>query len=114
VRGLDSETSIIPRAIAAGVLEEASVWLDTPVPRRWIDELTARANTVYALNPRFRQTLRSKGNLGRDRLWAFIRHWLCALISEYRPSLLARLPTHYQAGYPLPHPARSDGDVHCG
>ena len=45
---IDSDTPIVPRAIIAAVCEEAGLWLGQPLPRRWLRELTARANVVYA------------------------------------------------------------------
>lgn len=99
---IESDTPIIPRAIAEAVLEEASVWLNEPLPRRWIRELTARANTVYAHNERFRRKLRGQRNAGRDWLWVFTRHWLAALIREHRPHLHRLLPASYNTGDSLP------------
>src|SRR5207248_10130975 len=80
----ESDTPIVPRAVMEAVCEEAGVWLGHPLPRRWIRELTAYANTVYAHNPRFRRKVRALGNGGRDYLWAFVRHWLAGLRSEER------------------------------
>jgi hypothetical protein len=99
---IELETPIIPRAVVEAVLEEASVWLDEPLPRRWARELIARANAVYAHNPRFRRKLRGNANNGRDHLWMFVRHWLAALIRERRARLHARLPASYHTGHPLP------------
>jgi len=99
---IELDTPIVPRAIAAAVVEEAGVWLGQPLPRRWVRELTAYANTVYAHNPRFRRKVRGAGNRGRDYLWAFTRHWLAGLMWERRPQLRARLPNTYCVGHPLP------------
>ena len=55
---IESDTPILPRAVMEAVCEEAGVWLGQPLPRRWIRELTARANAVYARNPRFRRKVR--------------------------------------------------------
>src|SRR6266496_3671367 len=60
------------------------------------------ANTVYAHNPSFRRKVRGQGTTGRDYLWAFVRHWLSGLMWERRPQLLARLPSSYCVGHPLP------------
>ena len=97
-----SQTSIAPHSIASAVVEEASRWLGTPLPRRWVRELTARAETIYQHNGHFRRTLRTRGNVGRDRLWAFTRHWLCAIIARDRPHLHRLLPSSYNVGYDLP------------
>src|SRR6266516_4260678 len=99
---IELDTPIVPRAIAAAVLEEAGVWLGQPLPRRWIRELTAYANTVYSHNPSFRRKVRSQGTTGRDFLWVFTRHWLSGLMWERRPQLHARLPSSYCVGHPLP------------
>jgi len=99
---IELDTPIVPSAIAAAVLEEAGVWLGQPLPRRWIRELTAYANTVYAHNPSFRRRVRGQANSGRDYLWAFTRHWLAGLMWERRPQLHARLPNTYCVGHPLP------------
>jgi hypothetical protein len=92
----------VPSAVAIAVWEEASVWLDAPLPRRWIGELIERADAVYRHSPRFRQLLRQPGNAGRDWLWSFTRHWLAGLLIKHRPALAARLPSGYKIGHPLP------------
>ncbi len=113
---IESNTAIVPRAVMEAVCEEAGVWLGQPLPRRWIRELTARANAVYARNPRFRRKVRAKGGRGRDYLWAFTRHWLAGLMCERRPQLQARLPNSYSDGQPLPPkplvPSRRPKTIH--
>ena len=99
---VELRTSISPHSIAAAVVEEAGAWLGTPLPRHWVRELADRATTVYSLNSQFRRLTRVSGNAGRDRLWAFTRHWLCALIAQHRPDLHQRLPSSYNVGYDLP------------
>jgi hypothetical protein len=101
-RTIESETSIVPHSVATVVLEEASRWLGTPLPQHWARELIDRANTVYAHNARFRRTLQSKGNAGRDLLWAFARHWLCAMVGRDQPHLHQQLPGSYNVGHDLP------------
>jgi hypothetical protein len=110
---LEQDTPLRPRAVAEGVWEEASLWLGEPLPRRWLRELIAEANTVYAHNARFRRRLRANSDAGREHLWMFARHWLAALMQERRPHLYARLPREFSNGEPLSatpavcgHPAR--------
>lgn len=100
-RRIEEETVIIPQAVAESVCEEAQVWLRHPLPRRWVRELVAHANTVYSHNARFRQKIRAKGNTGRDWLWTFMRHWLAAILQQRRPQLFARLPAEFSSGHPL-------------
>jgi len=99
---IESDTPIVPSAIAIAVWEEASDWLDEPLPRSWIRELVAHANTVYAHNSQFRRIIRGRGDRGRDSLWAFTRHWLAGLLWEHRRHLHAQLPASYNVGQPLP------------
>jgi hypothetical protein len=99
---MELDTPLRPRAVAEAVWEEASVWLEQPLPRRWLRELIAEANTIYAHDPRFRRKLRAEGDSGREWLWVFMRHWLAALMYERRPYLHARLPVSYNTGHPLP------------
>ena len=99
---IEADTPIVPQAVAMGVWEEACVWLDEELPREWVKKLAVRANVVYAHNPRFRQSIRSPGNAGRDFLWIFTRHWLCAMIRKHNRDWHARLPGRYNVGADLP------------
>jgi hypothetical protein len=106
---IERETPLVPAAVAAAVLEEASLWLDTPLPREWRRVLTRRANAIYARSPQFQRKIRGRGTHGRDWLWAFTRHWLAGLLLKHRPNLHERLPVGYHVGQPLPEqtaPAR--------
>lgn len=84
---IGSTTAIVPRAVAEAVLEEASVWLKTPLPQSWINELCDRAEAMYLRNPQFRRGVRQAGHRGRDYLWAFTRHWIAAKIRKWNPSV---------------------------
>ena len=104
---IGDDTPIIPRGVAERVCEEACLWLGEPFPRAWVAELAERASVVYQHNAGFRRLLRRRGNAGRDWLWAFMRHWLCALLASRRPDLYRRLPAPYAVGRDLPPPPRT-------
>lgn len=95
---IETDTPIVPRAVAVSVWAEARAWLNEELPVRWIDLLTDRAQRVYARRAGFRRKIRRKGDLGRDSLWVFTRHWLAALIREHRPEWHTRLPQRYKLG----------------
>jgi hypothetical protein len=97
-------TPIVPAAVAREVWSEAVVWLGEELPRGWVVRLVAKAETVFSRHPGFRRRLRLEGNAGRDWLWAFMRHWLAALIWKHRRELYDRLPASYSVGEPLPPP----------
>ncbi len=107
---IEWDTPIIPEIIADAVCEEVSVWLQEPLPREWVRELADRANTVYARNEQFRHRIRGAGDRGRDRLWAFMRHWLAARLRTLRHDLYARIPASFSVGGNLPeHSPRTRG-----
>jgi len=101
-RRIETDTPLVPDAVAAAVLEEATVWLAESLPLAWRNELAERANAIYARNARFRRRIRGTGTTGREWLWAFTRHWLAGLLYEQRPHLHERLPDRYKMGRPLP------------
>ena len=99
---IELDTPIVPRAVAEAVLQEASAYLNEPLPRNWVNSLVVRSNAIYQRNPTFRRQISARGNSGRDRLWSFQRHWLAALIKDSHPHLFPRLPSDYQVGRALP------------
>jgi hypothetical protein len=101
-RSIEEETVIAPWIVASSVWEEASVWLKEELPREWIERLARMAENLYLLNSQFRRRARGRGNAGRDYVWAFMRHWLSALLYRRRPGLYARLPDRYALGDPPP------------
>jgi len=87
--------------VAGAVLEEASAWLGADLPKEWTAALADKAVVLYARHRRFRCLVNQSGDRGRDWLWAFMRHWLSALVYHHNPALYSRLPVSYSAGGPL-------------
>jgi hypothetical protein len=56
---IEDDTPIVPRAVAMGVCEEASLFLGEPFPREWATELVERAEEIYQHNARFHRSGRS-------------------------------------------------------
>jgi hypothetical protein len=98
---IENDTLLVPRAVAEGVLEEVVAYLQTELPANWKGQLTTRANVIYQRNARFRALIRRDGEAGRDWLWAFMRHWLAALIRQHSPGLYDQLPREYSVGKAL-------------
>ena len=101
---LQRDTPLAPVAVARGVCEEVSIWLAAELPASWVELLVEKTAIISAHNPRFHRLLRQSGDRGRDWLWAFMRHWLAALLQRQRPACYARLPADYSRGRPLPAP----------
>lgn len=93
---------IVPEAAARAVVQEAAAFLGQALPGEWVVLLVEHAEELCAANADFRRRLNTKGNEGRDRLWAFMRHWLCAKIARQFPELHRRLPSEYAVGGELP------------
>ena len=105
----EDETALIPGMIATLVWEEACRFLDADLPKGWIPQLARKAKTIYSHNLRFRAVLRRPGCSGRDSLYAFMRHWLAALLLKYDATLFHRLPDSYTTGRELPLEALTAG-----
>ena len=76
-----TDTPLVPRAAGEAVREEACRLVGEELPREWIALLVQKAETIYGRSARFRHRLRS--TRGRDWLWAFMRHWLAALVLRH-------------------------------
>jgi hypothetical protein len=98
ISGIMRDTPLVPRAAAEQVLDEASRLVHKHLPRDWAEMLAQRAEATYENGIRFRRRIQSLGDEGREWLWAFMRHWLAALILKERPDLFRKLPIGYAAG----------------
>ncbi len=99
---LEHDTPLVALAVARQVVEEASLYLGQPLPARHATRLAHRARAIYAHSAAFRHRLRATGDAGRDRLYAFMRHWLAALLQADAPDLSARLPARFSVGARCP------------
>ncbi len=107
---IERETSLVPLAAARQVLDEASVFLGVPLHGRYAVRLAFQAHRIYVHSASFRRSLRSADERARDKLYAFMRHWLAARFYEERPDLYRRLPPGYASGAePPPATARHRG-----
>jgi hypothetical protein len=96
--GIQRDTPLVPRAAAEQIVEETSRLVGKTLPPQWAGLLAQRAEVTYANGLRFRRRIQSRGDEGRDWLWAFMRHWVSALILKQRPELFRKLPSGYSVG----------------
>ncbi|HVS52848.1 MAG TPA: hypothetical protein VHD62_10890 [Opitutaceae bacterium] len=101
---LEKETPLVAIAAARRVLEEASLFLGTPLPSRYAFRLAARAAVAFAQSDTFRRGFRHRADGGRERLYVYLRHWLADLLCGEAPALFAQLPRDFCTGAPLPEP----------
>ena len=100
--GLERDTQLMPWLIADTVCGEVSRFLGVEIPARYSDWLDAKAERCYARHDHFRKLMRGRGNAPRDWLYAFMRHWLAALLDLERPDLYQCLPEDFNLGHRLP------------
>jgi hypothetical protein len=93
--------ALIPHAAAVQILEELQELAESTVPEqaRLVDQLVQQAEETAAANESFRRKLR--GKLGREWLYAFMRHWLAAELKRSQPAIFNRLPPRYAVGVPM-------------
>jgi hypothetical protein len=92
----------MPWIIADTVCGEVSRFLGVEIPARYSDWLDAKAERCYARHDHFRKLMRGRGNAPRDWLYAFMRHWLAAMLDLERPDLYQCLPEDFNLGHRLP------------
>jgi len=100
--GLERDTQLMPWLIADTVCGEVARFLGVEIPARYSDWLDAKAERCYAGHDHFRKLMRGRGNAPRDWLYAFMRHWLAALLDLERPDLYQCLPEDFNLGHRLP------------
>ena len=100
--GLERDTQLMPWLVADSVCGEVSGFLGVEIPARYSDWLDAKAERCYAGNAHFRKLMRGRGNAPREWLYAFMRHWLAALLDLERPDLYQCLPEDFNLGQRLP------------
>lgn len=101
MKSIAEDTPIIPDMVADAVVREVELWSGAELPARsvLVQVLVDRAETVYQNNDRFRRSIRSQGNKGRDTLYAFMRHWLTGQVNWYVNG--KRLPDSFANGIEL-------------
>jgi hypothetical protein len=92
----------MPWLIADTVCGEVACFLGVEIPARYSDWLDAKAARCYARHDHFRKLMSGRGNAPRDWLYAFMRHWLAALLDLERPDLYQCLPEDFNLGHRLP------------
>jgi len=107
---IEDETAILPHVIADVVVRELIDWarndqhIDKPLggADAAVDYLADRAQQCYEHDDRFRKTIRSAGNRGRDQLYIWSRHWLAGYAKDHWYDLYRLLPESYKVGRELP------------
>jgi hypothetical protein len=100
--GMERDTLLMPSAIAESVCAEVSRFLDVPLPARYAIWLEAKAHRCYSAHRHFYQLMQAGGNVARDRLYMFMRHWLASMLHLERPDLIYCLPMEFSRGKSLP------------
>ncbi len=99
---IESDTPILPYAVADSVIEEIELVTGQEIHdrRRLAEQLGEEAERIYQLNDHFRRQIRAKGNAGRDQLYIWMRHWLASHLHKSQPAILRMLTTEFSNGSP--------------
>lgn len=100
--GIERETFLMPRAIADSVCAEASRFLDEEFPARYADWLVLKTHRCYSAHRHLYKLMQARGNVARDRLHMFMRHWLASFLHLERPDLFYCLPVTFGDDRRLP------------
>ena len=122
---IQEDTPILPHVVAESVLEEVQLYLHRRQlgeeasrilhdEDRLVDYLTDYAQTVYKHSKDVQKKIRAKGNLGRDWLYTFMRHWLSAELKKAHPSVFRVLPWEFKNGVELPKEGDDHGSPRAG
>jgi hypothetical protein len=103
--GMERDTLLMPDAIAESVCQEVSRFLDLEMPERYAVWLAAKAHRCYSAHRHFYKLMQASGNLARDRLYMFMRHWLANILYLERQDLIYCLPIEFSRGNALPRGA---------
>jgi hypothetical protein len=99
---LERDTLLMPDAIAESVVQEAERFLRARLPEGFAARLAAKAFHLYPRHKHFHKTLNRAGNLGRNSLYMYMRHWTAGWLKRERSPLFKKLPRDYAQGRPLP------------
>jgi hypothetical protein len=91
-----------PEVIAESVVQEAERFLNADLPDGFAQRLAKKAYHIYPRHRHFRKTLNRAGNIGRDSLYMFMRHWTAAWLKRGHSALHKKLPWYYSQGHRLP------------
>jgi hypothetical protein len=101
---------LVPEWIAETVVQEAERFLQARLPDDFVERLAAKAYHLYPRHKQFHQTLKGRGNKGRDDLYMFMRHWTAGWLKRERSPLFKKLPRLCAGASAAPHrPAASRG-----
>ena len=99
---LERDTRLTPEWIAKSVVQEAERFLKAELPADFAERLAAKAHHLYPRHKHLHKILNRPGNLGRNNLYMFMRHWAAGWLKRERYSLFKRLPWSYAQGQHLP------------
>jgi len=110
--GIERDTLLMPLAIAESVCGEVSCFLHLDLPERYAIWLEAKAHRCYSAHRHFYKLMQAGGNVARERLYMFMRHWLASFLHLERLDLYHCLPATFSNGKRLPpgnHPRINHG-----
>lgn len=108
---IETDTPILPLMVAETVVGSWQQWLDTAYPSvsaevnpkssEVAEYLAARAEQLYQSNKGFKFQILLSGDRGRDRLYAFMHHWMYGNMLKSFPVIDRKSIPHRLIGWRL-------------
>ena len=105
---IERDTILVPSLIAESDVDELAHYLwethrtELKERERLVNMLEQRARDDYQKSAMFRKQLKTTGSEGRERLQAFMRHWLSSYLRTQQPYVHFLTPYEFRNGQPLP------------
>jgi hypothetical protein len=99
---LERDTLLTPEWVAESVVQEAEQFLRADLPEDFTARLAAKAEHLYPRHKHFHKMLNRPGNMGRNNLYMYMRHWTAGWLKRARSALYKKLPWLYGQGQALP------------
>ncbi len=99
---LERDTLLVPEWIAESVVQEAERFLKADLPAHFAERLAAKAHHLYPRHRHFHKMLNRPGNLGRNNLYVYMRHWTAGWLKRECYTLFKKFPWEYAQGRRLP------------
>jgi hypothetical protein len=100
-RRIADDTTVVPLLTAETVAKETCRFVHSNVPMQYIKDLADKAHKTFNnKDGKFAEGIRSRGEKGRDHLYAFMQAWISEMLKKDHPDLFKKLPVSFSRNEP--------------
>src|ERR1017187_7440115 len=89
---LERDTLLTPLWVAECVVQEVERFLKAELPENFAERLAVKAHHLYPRHRHYHKMLNRPGNLGRNYLYVYMRHWTAGWLRRECYGLYKQLP----------------------